>query len=75
MLNLSIKYNFSQPFINNSTQVDLGYHVDNATKQKIANGEYVILVTLLVRDANRLQLFTLSMVRAKLLPSPNTIKD
>lgn len=54
--------NFSQPVINNSTQVDLGYHVDNATKQKIVNGEYINLATLLVRDANRLlQLSTLSM--------------
>uniref|UniRef100_K1S6Q3 Uncharacterized protein n=1 Tax=Magallana gigas TaxID=29159 RepID=K1S6Q3_MAGGI len=53
--------NFSQPVIDNSTQVYLGYHVDNATKQKIVNGEYVNLASLPVHDANRLQLSTWSM--------------
>lgn len=47
--------------MNNSIQFSLGYHVDNATKQEIANGEYIKLATLLVQAPSKQQLSTLSM--------------
>ncbi|XP_061188703.1 uncharacterized protein LOC133196870 [Saccostrea echinata] len=53
--------NSSLPSMANSTQLSLGYHVDNSTKQKIANGEYINLALLLVRDPSKLQVSTLSM--------------
>ncbi|XP_062618517.1 uncharacterized protein LOC134280106 [Saccostrea cucullata] len=50
-----------QPSMTNSTQFSLGYHVDNSTKQKIANGEYVNFANLLVRDPSKFQLSALTM--------------
>lgn len=51
----------TQPVMENTTQLSLGYHVDRATKQKIVNGEYVNLGSLLVRDPTKTQSSTLSV--------------
>lgn len=50
-----------QPPITNSTQLSIGYHVDNATKHKIVNGEYINLGSLLVRDPTKSQSSTLTL--------------
>lgn len=57
--------------MNNSIQFSLGYHVDNDTKQKIANGEYIKLATLLVQAPSKKQLSTWSMDnQGHIIPQP-----